>query len=55
LTMTVHRYGGLYEKYKEDIWDMDPENDLLLVRGYKRAEYRRAIYVTELHVLAMER
>jgi DNA polymerase-3 subunit alpha len=55
LTITVHRYGGLYEKYKEDIWDLDPDNDLLLVRGYKRAEYRRALYATELHVLSMER
>jgi DNA polymerase-3 subunit alpha len=54
LTMTVHRYGGLYEKYKDDIWDMDPERDILLVRGYKRAEYRRAIYVQELYVLTME-
>lgn len=55
LTMTVHRYGGVYEKFKEDIWDLDPDNDLLLVRGYKRAEYRRAIYVKELHVLSMGR
>ena len=54
LTMTVHRYGGLYERFKEDIWDLDPDNDLLLIRGYKRAEYRRAIYVTELHVLKVE-
>lgn len=51
LTMTLHRYGGLYEKYKEDLWDLDPERDLLLVRGYKRAEYRRALYVQEMHVL----
>jgi len=55
LTMTVHRYSGVYEKYKEDIWDLDPDTDLLLVRGYKRAEYRRAIYVKELHVLSLER
>jgi hypothetical protein len=54
LTMTVHRYGGLYDKYKDDIWDLDPDRDLLLVKGYKRAEYRRAIYVTELHVLTPE-
>jgi DNA polymerase-3 subunit alpha len=54
LTMTVHRYGGLYDKYKDDIWDMDPDRDLLLVVGYKRAEYRRAIYVKELHVLSPE-
>lgn len=51
LVITVHRYGGLYEKYKEDIWDIDPKTDLLLVRGYKRSEYRRAIYATEIHVL----
>jgi len=51
LVVTVHRYGGLYEKFKEDIWDMDPKKDLLLVRGYKRSEYRRAIYATELYVL----
>ncbi len=54
LVITVHRYGGLYEKYKEDIWDLDPEKDLLLVRGYKRQEYRRAIYAQELYVLTVE-
>lgn len=54
LVITVHRYGGLYEKYKEDIWDIDPDRDLLLVRGYKRTEYRRALYATELHVLTVE-
>jgi hypothetical protein len=53
LTITVHRYGGLYEKYKEDIWDLNPDKDLLLVRGYKRQEYRRAIYAKELHVLTI--
>lgn len=51
LTITVHRYGGLYEKYKDLIWSMSPDRDLLLVHGYKRAEYRRAIYATRLHVL----
>ena len=51
LTITVHRYGGLYERYKDLIWGMSPDRDLLLVRGYKRAEYRRAIYATEMHVL----
>lgn len=54
LTITVHRYGGLYEKFKDDIWDIDQDKDLVLVRGYKRAEYRRAIYATELHVLTGE-
>jgi DNA polymerase III subunit alpha len=51
LTITVHRYGGLYDRYKDLIWGMSPDRDLLLVRGYKRAEYRRAIYASELHVL----
>jgi DNA polymerase-3 subunit alpha len=54
LVITVHRYDGLYDKYKEDIWDMDPATDLLLVRGYKRSEYRRAIYAKELYVLTMK-
>jgi DNA polymerase-3 subunit alpha len=54
LVITVHRYGGLYDKYKDDIWDIDPKKDLVLVRGYKRSEYRRAIYATELHVLTPE-
>lgn len=53
LVITVHRYGGLYEKFKEEIWDMDPDRDILLVRGYKRREYRRAIYATDLHVLSI--
>lgn len=51
LTITVHRYGGLYERYKDRIWELDPKRHLLLVRGFKRREYRRAIYATELWVL----
>jgi hypothetical protein len=51
LTITVHRYGGLYERYKNLIWELDPKSHLLLVRGFKRREYRRAIYATELWVL----
>lgn len=51
LTITVHRYRGLYERYKEAIWNIDPKRDVLLVRGYKRKEYRRAIYVEELYVI----
>lgn len=54
LVITVHRWGGFYERHKDAIWDMDPATDLLLVRGYKRAEYRRAIYATELHVLTVK-
>lgn len=55
LTMTVHRYRGLYEKFKDAIWNMDVKRDLLLVQGYKRAEYRRAIYVTDLWVINPEK
>jgi DNA polymerase-3 subunit alpha len=51
LTITVHRYGGLYERYKDMIWELDPKRHLLLVRGFKRREYRRAIYATELWAL----
>lgn len=51
VTITVHRYGGLYERYKNAIWELEPKQHLLLVRGYKRREYRRAIYATELWVL----
>lgn len=55
LTITVHRYRGLYEKYKDVIWNMDVKTQLLLVRGYKRSEYRRAIYVTDLWVIDPEK
>lgn len=51
LTVTVHRYRGLYEQYKNLIWELDPKRHLLLVRGHKRREYRRAIYAAELWVI----
>lgn len=51
LTVTVHRYGGLYEKYKDIIWELDPKRHLILVQGYKRREYRRAIYAKRLWVI----
>lgn len=51
LTITVHRYGGLYEKYKDKIWELDPKTHLLLVVGHKRREYRRAIYAKRLWVI----
>lgn len=54
LTMTVHRWRGLYERYKDIIWDMDIKRDVLVVKGYKRAEYRRAIYANELWVVNPE-
>lgn len=55
LNITVHRYGGLYEKYKDALWDMDLKRDLLLVRGYKRSEYRRAIYAKQVWVINPEK
>lgn len=54
LVVTIHRYDGKWNKYKDAIMDMKPERDLLLVRGYKRAEYRRAIYAQELWVINVE-
>lgn len=54
LSVTIHRFGGLYERYKDAIWNMDIKRDLLLVKGYKRSEYRRAIYAKEIYVLNPE-
>lgn len=54
LTLTVHRFRGLYEKYKDRIWELDPKKHLLLVRGLKRREYRRALYVEQLWVIDPE-
>lgn len=51
ITITVHRYRGLYDKYKDKIWELNPKKHLLLVRGIKRREYRRAIYAEELWVI----
>jgi DNA polymerase-3 subunit alpha len=55
LVITVHRYGGMWERYKDAIMEMNPDRDLLLVRGYKRLEYRRAIYARELWVINPEK
>jgi DNA polymerase-3 subunit alpha len=54
LTITVPRWDGFYDKVKDDIWDMDTDREFVLVRGWKRAEYRRAITATEIHVLSPE-
>lgn len=51
ITITVHRFRGLYEKYKDAIWELDQKRHLLLVRGLKRKEYRRALYAEQLWVL----
>jgi DNA polymerase-3 subunit alpha len=51
LVVTVHRFDGLYEKYKDIIWSMDTKKHLLLVEGFKRREYRRGLYVKRLWVI----
>jgi len=55
LVVTLPRWGGFYERYKDLIWNMDIKNEMILIRGYKRSEYRRAIYATELYVINPER
>jgi DNA polymerase-3 subunit alpha len=54
LTITVHRFRGLYEKYKDRLWGLDPKRHLLLVRGYKKSEYRRALYAEQVWVIDPE-
>lgn len=54
LVITVHRWNGLYERFKDVIWEMDVKRDVLVVEGYKRNEYRRAIYATNLWVINPE-
>lgn len=54
LTITVHRFRGLYDRYKDRLWGLDPKRHLLVVRGLKRAEYRRALYAEELWVIDSE-
>lgn len=54
LVITIHRYGGKWEKYKDAVMDLKPDRDLLLVKGYKRLEYRRAIYAQEVWVINPE-
>ena len=54
LVITIHRWGGLYERYKDLIWNMDVKRDVLVVQGYKRNEYRRAIYANEIWVVNPE-
>jgi DNA polymerase-3 subunit alpha len=55
LNITIHRYNGLYEKFKDLIWNMDIKRDVLVVDGYKRNEYRRAIYATNVWVINPEK
>jgi DNA polymerase-3 subunit alpha len=54
LTITVHRWRGFYERVKDRLWNMDIKRDVLVVKGYKRAEYRRAIYANDLWIVNPE-
>jgi DNA polymerase-3 subunit alpha len=51
VNVTIHRFGGLWERYKNAVMEMNVERDLLLVEGYKRLEYRRAIYAKRVWVV----
>lgn len=53
LVVTVQRYK--YERFKEKVWSIDLDRDLVLIRGYKMGiQARRAIYVTDMWVLKDE-
>jgi Zierdtviridae DNA polymerase len=54
LNITVPRWKGFYDKHKDDIWDINEKQDLVLIKGFKRAEYRRAITATEIYVFEDE-
>jgi hypothetical protein len=50
LTLTVDRWR--YGRLRERVWDINPDKDLVLVRGWKRGyQARRAVYVTDLWVI----
>lgn len=50
LVVTVQRYK--YERFKEKVWSIDLDKDLVLIRGYKMGiQARRAIYVTDMWII----
>jgi DNA polymerase-3 subunit alpha len=50
LVVTVQRYK--YDRFKERVWSIALDQDLVLIRGYKMGvQARRAIYVTDMWVL----
>lgn len=52
IVVTVDRWR--YEKFKDTVWSIDLDKDLVLVRGFKYGiQSRRAIYVTDLWVLSV--
>lgn len=54
LTVTVHRWRGLYERYKDRLWELNPSRDLVVVRGHKKREYRRALYAEQVWIINTE-
>lgn len=52
LVLTVDRWR--YPKLKNTIWDITPDQDIVLVRGVKKGfQARRAIYITDIWVFDM--
>jgi DNA polymerase-3 subunit alpha len=52
LTITIDRWK--YPRMKEAIWGLRPGKDIVLVKGIKKRQYRRAIYVDQIWVLDPE-
>jgi hypothetical protein len=50
LVISVNRYK--YDKFKDLVWSIELDEDLVLIRGYKMSiQARRAIYVTDMWIL----
>jgi len=53
VTVTINRWN--YRRFKDQIWSIVPDQDLVLFRGYKMSrQSRRAIYVTDMWILDPE-
>lgn len=53
VTVTVNRWN--YSVFKDRVWSLKPNEDIVLFRGYKMGiQARRAIYVTDMWILEME-
>ena len=53
LTITFDRFK--YPKFKDAIWGVKLDHDVVVIRGVKRGyQSRRAIYASELYVISMD-
>lgn len=53
MVITIDRYK--YAKFKDRVWSLELDEDLVLIRGYKMGKQaRRAIYVTDMWILDNE-